>query len=45
MNEPTRRDDELLPEQTSDDSDHGWGDSPEPEHDDERLLREKPPHY
>ncbi|KWW98990.1 hypothetical protein [Carbonactinospora thermoautotrophica] len=33
----------LLPEQTSDDTDAGWGDR---EQDDlERLLRERPPHH
>jgi hypothetical protein len=37
-------DDEVLPEQTSDDTDRGWGEHP-PEDDDERLIREKPPHW
>jgi len=38
------RDDPLLPEQTGDDTDVGWGDEPEPD-DLERLLRERPPHH
>jgi len=38
-------DDELLPEQASDDTDRGWGEAPEDLDDDERLTREKPPHY
>jgi hypothetical protein len=39
-------DDELLPEQTTDDTDRGWGDHPDDaEDDDERLIREKPPHW
>jgi hypothetical protein len=40
------RDDEVLPEQTSDDTDRGWGERDEDElSDDERLIREKPPHW
>lgn len=40
------RDDEVLPEQTSDDTDRGWGERDEDElSDEERLLREKPPHW
>jgi hypothetical protein len=40
------RDDEVLPEQTSDDTDRGWGDRDADElTDDERLIREKPPHW
>jgi hypothetical protein len=39
------RDDEVLPEQTSDDTDHGWGDGDDGLSDDERLIREKPPHW
>ena len=39
-------DDELLPDQTTDDTDRGWGESPDDaEDDDERLIREKPPHW
>jgi hypothetical protein len=39
-------DDELLPEQTTDDTDRGWGEPPDDaEDDDERLIREKPPHW
>jgi hypothetical protein len=39
-------DDELLPDQTADDTDRGWGEHPDDtEDDDERLIREKPPHW
>lgn len=39
-------DDELWPEQTSDDTDRGWGEHPDDvEDDDERIRREKPPHW
>jgi len=34
----------VLPDTTSDERDVGWGDLPEPD-DDERLLREVPPHH
>ena len=37
--------DDLLPEQTSDDTDRGWGEHPDDVDDDERLIREKPPHW
>lgn len=39
--------DEVLPEQTSDDTDRGWGEHPDDGDltDDERLIREKPPHW
>lgn len=43
MSEPNEYDDELLPDQTADDTDRGWGESPAA--DDEHLIREKPPHY
>lgn len=38
-------DDELvvLPEQSSDDTDRGWGEWPSSN--DDRLLAERPPHY
>ena len=39
------RDEEVLPDQTSDDTDRGWGEHPDDEDDDERLIREKPPHW
>ncbi len=39
-------DDELWPEQTSDDTDRGWGEHPDDaEDDDERIRRDKPPHW
>jgi hypothetical protein len=34
----------LLPDQTSDDLDVGWGDEPVDD-DDARLLDERPPHH
>ncbi len=40
--------DEVLPEQTADDTDAGWGEHPDEADgadDDERLTREKPPHW
>lgn len=46
MSERQGYDDEVLPEQTSDDTDRGWGEHPEGDaSDDERLIREKPPHW
>ena len=37
---------EVLPEQTSDDTDRGWGERSDDADDDiERLTREKPPHW
>ena len=36
--------DELLPEQSADDTDAGWGERPDVDTDDDRLTREKPPH-
>lgn len=43
--EPTPSD-EVLPERSSDDTDLGWGEQPDDESaDDERLRREKPPHW
>jgi hypothetical protein len=44
MSEPSGYDDAVLPEQSADDTDVGWG-APEEPQDDERLTREKPPHY
>jgi hypothetical protein len=34
----------VLPAQSQEDTDVGWGEQPEPE-DDERLHRERPPHW
>lgn len=45
---PEREDDEVLPEQTSDDTDRGWGEGADADADAddiERLTREKPPHW
>jgi hypothetical protein len=36
---------ELLPEQTSDDTDAGWGEAADSDDDERRLLAEKPPHH
>jgi hypothetical protein len=39
-------DDEVLPQQTRDDTPSGWGDDePTDDEDVRRLLAEKPPHY
>jgi hypothetical protein len=37
----------LLPAKSRDETDVGWGDSPEPDQsdDEERLRRERPPHW
>jgi hypothetical protein len=32
-------------EQSEDDTDRGWGERPDEADDDERIAREKPPHY
>jgi hypothetical protein len=34
----------VLPEQSREDTDVGWGERPEPD-DDERLSRDRPPHW
>jgi hypothetical protein len=34
----------VLPQRSSDETDAGWGDRPEPD-DDERLRQDRPPHY
>jgi len=39
-------DEPVLPEQTRDDTDGAWGDRPEEDReDDDRFLRERPPHW
>lgn len=43
MSESSGYGDEVLPEQTLDDTDRGWGEPAD--NDDDRLIREKPPHY
>lgn len=46
MSERQGYDDDVLPEQTSEDTDLGWGELPDDEvTEDERLVREKPPHW
>jgi hypothetical protein len=37
-------DEPVLPERADDDRDEGWGEPPDPE-DDDRILRERPPHW
>ena len=44
MSEPSSPEGEGPPEQSTDDTDVGWGEAPD-EDDDERIAREKPPHY
>jgi hypothetical protein len=42
-----RDDDPVVPDRADDDTDAGWGDrddSPDPD-DDDRFLRERPPHW
>jgi len=34
----------VLPVRSQDDTDIGWGEAPEPD-DDERLYRDRPPHW
>jgi hypothetical protein len=41
---PDPRDEPVLPTQSQDDTDVGWGEPPAPD-DDERLNRERPPHW
>jgi hypothetical protein len=43
-NRPDPDDVPVLPVQSRDDTDVGWGDRPEAD-DDERLLRDRPPHW
>jgi hypothetical protein len=38
-------DDPVLPDQTTDDTDDGWGDRVVDDDNDERLLDELPPHH
>jgi hypothetical protein len=45
MSEPTGSESETAPEQTADDTDAGWGERADETDDDERITREKPPHY
>ncbi|HEY3734640.1 MAG TPA: hypothetical protein VGL63_12060 [Streptosporangiaceae bacterium] len=41
---PDRDDQPVMPRRSLDDTDIGWGERPEPD-DDERLSRERPPHW
>lgn len=36
---------DILPDQTRDESDIGWGGYPDDDDDDARLLAERPPHW
>jgi hypothetical protein len=35
----------VLPEQSTDETDTGWGDRPDRDDDDSRLLQDRPPHW
>ncbi|MEV6602224.1 hypothetical protein AB0M36_36045 [Actinoplanes sp. NPDC051346] len=35
----------LIPEQTRDDTEHGWGYSSAADSNDDRLLEDRPPHW
>ena len=41
---PDSRDEPVLPTQSQEDTDIGWGEPPGPD-DDERLSRDRPPHW
>ncbi|HEY5016505.1 MAG TPA: hypothetical protein VIJ82_11345 [Streptosporangiaceae bacterium] len=41
---PVHGDQPVLPEQSPDDTDAGWGERSEPD-DDERLRQDRPPHW
>ena len=41
---PDRDDDPVLPVASREDTDDGWGEPAEPD-DDERLCRDRPPHW
>jgi hypothetical protein len=45
MSESRSEDEVALPDQTTDDTDRGWGEEADEAENDERLLREKPPHW
>jgi hypothetical protein len=45
MTSPYEDDEPLLPEQTRDDDPRGWGENSSDRDDDERILREVPPHH
>ncbi|MEV8375147.1 hypothetical protein AB0P21_20590 [Kribbella sp. NPDC056861] len=45
MTSPYEDDEPLLPEQTSDDDPRSWGERDSDRDDDERILREVPPHH
>ena len=42
---PARDDTPVIPERSSDDSDEGWERSGSDDSDDERYLRDRPPHW
>lgn len=43
--DPPAADRPVLPDQTGDDLDIGWGERHDDARDDERFLRERPPHW
>jgi hypothetical protein len=45
MSSPYEDDEPLLPDQTRDDDPRNWGEIDSDTDDDERILREVPPHH
>ncbi|WBQ06705.1 hypothetical protein [Kribbella sp. CA-293567] len=45
MTSPYEDDEPVLPEQTRDDDPRSWGEGGSDRDDDERILREVPPHH
>ena len=45
MTTPYEDDEPVLPEQTRDDDPRSWGERSAGDDDDERILREVPPHH
>jgi hypothetical protein len=42
---PSDEERDVLPEQTRDDTDEGWGERADANSNDERLLEDRPPHW
>jgi len=42
---PDGEDPSALPVRSTDETDTGWGDGPDRDDDDSRLLRDRPPHW
>ena len=45
VSEAVPDDEPVLPDRAADDDDRGWGERPDDADDDERLTRERPPHW